>query len=62
MGAARALLDVARRVVVDDVRHRGHVDAAAEHVRADDHLGRARARVGVGVRVGDVMQNISFAL
>ena len=49
MDAARALLDVAGRVVVDHVRHRGHVDAAAEHVRADDHLGRARVRARAGV-------------
>jgi len=32
----RVVLDVSGGVVVDDVRHRGHVDAAAEHVGADD--------------------------
>ena len=36
--AVRVVLDVVGRVVVDNVRDLGHVDAAAEDVGADDNV------------------------
>lgn len=70
----RIVVDVCREIVVDYHAHRGHIEAAGEHIGCDEDLGFSKAEgvdygvasgtwvVEVGVQAGDFVAVCGHAL